>query len=245
MIASRSIQWKASKGTIDKTGLYKAPAHAGTDKVEAVINGVSGQASVTVIDQVDDFQFADQGPVILQPGEEKKLEAEAVKDGKEVILTGDAIDWEIDSQFGEITPDGTIQIREDVPAGTRTTVTAKLGSIERQIELLIGLKEQVIDDYETYPKEGHEVSGFMGGTHQLSGDEAKFGESSLRVDYDSKNGNANTTVQSMSFHTGTSQQLEHGRTSSLILCMKRIKQTSDRRNSAYGCTVTEKRRGHA
>ncbi|KEZ47541.1 phosphodiester glycosidase family protein [Metabacillus indicus] len=186
MIASRSIQWKASKGTIDKTGLYKAPAQAGTDKVEAVINGVSGQASVTVIDQVDDFKFADQGPVILQPGEQKKLEAEAVKDGKEVILTGDAIDWEMEEQFGEITPDGTIQIKEDVPEGTRTTVTAKLGSIEKQIELLIGLKEQVIDDYETYPKEGYEVSGFMGGTHQLSGDEAKFGERSLRVDYDSK-----------------------------------------------------------
>ncbi|KIL43738.1 phosphodiester glycosidase family protein [Jeotgalibacillus campisalis] len=186
MIASRSIKWEASKGTIDKTGLYKAPDQEGTDKVQAVINGVSGGASVTVIDQVDDFQFTDKGPIILQPGEEGKLDAEAVKDGKDVILSGDAIDWEMDQQYGEITADGTIQVREDVPEGTRTTVTAKLGSLERQVELLIGLKEQVLDDYETFPTEGYGVTGFMGGTHQLSNEQAKFGESSLRIDYDSK-----------------------------------------------------------
>jgi exopolysaccharide biosynthesis protein/predicted phosphodiesterase len=185
-IASRSVTWGASKGTIDKTGLYKAPDLAGTDKVEAVINGKSGQASVTVIDQVDEFHFTDGGPVILQPGEEKKLEVTARKDGKDVVLTGDAIEWKMAQEYGEISADGTIKVREDVPAGTRTTVSAKLGTIEKQIELLIGLKEQVVDDFETYPNEGYEVTGYMGGTHQLSTEQAKLGETSLRVDYDSK-----------------------------------------------------------
>ncbi|MCD7034519.1 phosphodiester glycosidase family protein [Metabacillus sp. GX 13764] len=183
---NRSVNWSTTLGTISKDGEFTAPSEAGEGKITAEIDGAKGESSIHVIDSVSDFQFADSSPIILQKGEEKELKVNAQKDGKDIILNGSSVKWEIPAEAGTI-EDGKLKISDSAKDGSTYTIKATLGDITKELTLLVGLKEQKIDDFETYPAEGYEVNGFVGGNFELSTEQKKSGSRSIKVNYDTKN----------------------------------------------------------
>ncbi|MFY4775159.1 phosphodiester glycosidase family protein [Metabacillus sp. RGM 3146] len=180
---NRKIDWSSTLGTVSEDGEFQAPGEAGEGNVTASIAGVKGESSIHVVDSVSDFQFADSSPIILQKGEEKTLKVSAQKDGKDVVLNGSSVKWDIPAEAGTI-EDGKLKISDSAKDGTSYTIKATIGDITKELTLLVGLKEQKIDDFETYPAEGYEVNGFVGGNFELSNEQKRSGSRSIKVNYD-------------------------------------------------------------
>ncbi|UOY91135.1 phosphodiester glycosidase family protein [Ectobacillus sp. JY-23] len=183
--AVRPVSWKASFGTIAQDGSFTAPSAAGSGTVSALVDGVEGKADVEVVDQVDSITLKDQGTVVLQPGQMKTFAFTAMKDGKQVVIDGNAATWSIDKEVGTLSKDGTLIVNSDIIAGTTATVTLKVGEIEKQIPLMLGLKDIKLDDFEHGDISQYTTNKNFVKSYDISiaNDIAKSGSKSLKLDY--------------------------------------------------------------
>ncbi|MBX6395890.1 MAG: phosphodiester glycosidase family protein, partial [Alicyclobacillaceae bacterium] len=185
-VSTRTVQYKANFGTIDNSGHYTAPDHAVNDMVFADIGGVTGFAKVNVVDSLGNFDFAQQGTLVLRPGDQVPIAMNAYDTtGQPIVVDGSSFDWQLsDPSIGTI-QNGVLKINPDVKNGTTAQLTAKCGNVEKSLNLVIGLQTKLMDDFENrdignYKKSYAALSSY---DIAISSDLAKSGTMSLKLTY--------------------------------------------------------------
>lgn len=169
-------------GAINNQGVFKAGDKAAKELVCAEVGSVKGVARVNVVDSVYSLGLEECGILALQPNDQKQLHLTArTADGEPILITNDAAEW-------TVSPSWTARIDKNgllTPLSTgNAVVNAQVGDKKVSINIVSGLKSQVIDSFENAAPGCYSVSGYVGGTCQTNTTQVKDGHYSLRVDYD-------------------------------------------------------------
>ena len=197
--ADYSVLWSAEKGTIDETGHYTAPNEAGVDQITATVNGVEGSAQVTVVDLsgVTSLALNASGTVALKKGDTYQFGFNATKaDGQKVEIAPELAKWSLSGD-----PIGTLD-EKGLLTVTAETGEAKVSCVFMDktytATVVIGLDEQIIDDFEGDERAYHISSRIVYPNHPsyqggdsfnmvgTTSDQAKNGNKSLYWVYDTK-----------------------------------------------------------
>lgn len=186
-LSKADIKWKvnSSKSLIDKNGVFKAGKLPERLIVEANLGKLKGTAQVNVVDEIDKLILTDTGILALSLHVPKQLHIKAyTQDGEPIVITNAAAKW-------KVTPSLIATIDENgVLAPLRKgdgKVSAKVGDKEVVLDFVSGLDAQLIDGFEVFDTDSYYVDGFIGGKCELSTEQVKEGEYSLKVDYDYAN----------------------------------------------------------
>lgn len=145
----QKVEWSAEKGSVDENGVYTAPKTACSDTVTASVNGNSGKISVSVVDAdgIASISLNASGTVALAKDVKNQFGFKAYDaDQQEIVIDPSLAKWSMTGDaIGTLGDDGLL------------TVTADSGEAEVKCEFLgqtytvpvvVGLKEQIIDDFE-------------------------------------------------------------------------------------------------
>ncbi len=170
---------------VNKHGLFKAGDRAEIVNVQANYDGINNSAQVRVVDTVDKLTFGDTGVIVLPLNLPKALDIKAyTEEGFPIILNNRDIEWDLaPATLATISSDG-ILIPLNIGEGI---VTAKVEDKETSLKFIAGLENQLIEDYETNGENQYYVDGYVGGSCEVSPQQAKLGQYSLKVDYDYSN----------------------------------------------------------
>ncbi|MGG6313770.1 phosphodiester glycosidase family protein [Paenibacillus macerans] len=191
----KEVEWHATLGSIDENGRYTAPNEAGSGEVTATVNGIEGSAAVTVVDAFASIDFTATTSVVMQSNETKQFEFNAVDAaGNRVVVDPSLAEWSLTGDIGTVSESGLVTATADHGTGT---LTASIGGQTVMAVISVGLKEQIIDGFETYPIEGYHLSGYgYGNVAQYAGsagsspylsissDMKHSGSRSFKMDYD-------------------------------------------------------------
>lgn len=169
-------------GTIDQKGLYVAGNRSTTEAVYAGIGPVQSYATVTIVDAIHSLDLTDSGMLAVAPNGQKQFQLLAyAQDGRPIIISNSAAQWSVTpSTIGNIDNNGLFTTK----GKGNGTVTAKVDDKEVSINVVVGQESQLIDSYETLDTNTYSITGYAGGSCQISRDQVKHGSQSLRVDYD-------------------------------------------------------------
>lgn len=197
----RDITWSAARGTIDENGCYTAPATPGEDTVTATVDGKSGTATVTVVDEsgINTIGFSATGTVALAQGDTYQFGFNAYDKAKQTIQINPALaQWSLEGDdIGTLNDSGLLNVTAETG---EATITATFLGQTYSVRVVVGLKEQIIDDFEgnqaayhissryIYPNHPDYYAGdgenMVGITNDLS--QVKNGNGSLYWIYDTK-----------------------------------------------------------
>lgn len=194
-IVDTTGQWKANLGTIDENGRYTTPNEKGSDEVTATVNGIQGKAAVNVVDDFASIDFTATSSVVMQQNETKQFEFNAVDaSGNQIVVDPSLAEWSLTGDIGQVSEKGLVTATANYGTGT---LTASIAGKTVTAVISVGLKEQVIDDFETYPIEGYHLGGYgYGNVAQYAGsagssnylsissDIKHSGTHSFKMDYD-------------------------------------------------------------
>ncbi len=199
--------WASTVGSINQSGHFIADSGAGAGEVSATIDGVTGSAKVTVVDTVATLALASTN-VVMNNNAKKQFGLVATDaTGGQVYIDPSVATWSLSGSIGTVNESGLVTSNDS--NGTATlTVTVAGKTLTTQVT--VGIKEQVIDNFETYPIEGYHLSGIgFGSVSQYAGSAGTStylsistavkhsGSNSFKFDYDlSKwtNKNSNGTL---------------------------------------------------
>ena len=193
----KTIVWGAEKGTIDQNGHYTAPASCTTDTVTATVDGVVGTATIQVVDTFGSVGLDATGTVTLQQGDTRAFRLKAYDSAnKEIYIDSSAAQWALTGDAIGTLEDGVLTV---TASEGEADLTATFLGQTYSVHIIIGLKEQIIDDFEDSPIEGYYMSSYLYGrqtqyggksdmlgfeTAEMEGSRVKNGENSFRVTYD-------------------------------------------------------------
>lgn len=170
-------------GRIDKDGKFTAPGFATRQTVRASLDlyRVKAEATVNVVDKVDCLDFTGSGVLAVKTGASRQLHITAFKDKEPVLITNDAAQWTVSpSSMATVDRHGLLTPKK---AG-QGVVTARVGTQSASIRFIADPESQLIDSFEDQDEGSYFVNGYLGGSCQISAQQAKDGQNSLRVDYD-------------------------------------------------------------
>lgn len=143
------VAWSAQYGTIDENGHYTAPAEECDDVVTAEVAGVSGTARVSVIgaDHVQSISISGGDSLALDQGAVYQFGFTAYDAGQQsIVISPSLADWKIEGdEIGTLTEDGLLTVTAE--SGT-AEVTAEFMGQTFSTTVVVGLKEQIIDNFE-------------------------------------------------------------------------------------------------
>ncbi|UOQ44265.1 cell wall-binding repeat-containing protein [Halobacillus salinarum] len=186
-----SVTWSTDAGEINPDGVLTASDQSVDGTVTAKAGGIEGKANVQVTDTIDKLEFKHNGDLIVQKGDEIHLDLNAYYKGSKILIDNKVAEWKVDKSIGTVSDDGVLTITSENGKGE---ITAKIGDQEISSSVIVGLTEQIVDDFETYDISGYHLSGFMfdkthyGGMDSnpsFSTEHVKSGNRSLKVSYDS------------------------------------------------------------
>lgn len=143
-----NASWQAERGTIDANGVYTAPVEVGTDTVTAAVDGVIGSAHITVADasSIASIGLSDTGTVALKQGSTHSFALTAkTASGTVVVIDPALAEWTLSGDIGTLDKNGLLTVTVATGEGT---VTCKFLGKTYSVPLVIGLDEQIIDDFE-------------------------------------------------------------------------------------------------
>ncbi|MFD9628193.1 phosphodiester glycosidase family protein [Peribacillus muralis] len=183
--SNRPVVWESSIGEVSKTGTLIA-TETGVGSVSAIVDGVRGSADVHVVDQLDSLTFNDTDPVVLQQGEAKQFSFKGMKDGDPVVIDTNSIKWSMDEQIGTFDKDGILHTNQNVENGKTAKITAEIGGVKQSINVLIGLKESLLDDFEHADINKYSTNKSYVNSYDISisDEQVKSGNYSLKLSYD-------------------------------------------------------------
>ena len=193
--SGKNVIWSTTFGTIDQNGHYTAPDTDGTGTVTAMVNGVSGSCTVQVLDHLASIEFTTGDHVVLDALATKQFGFLAYSDtGSEVLIDFELAKWNLSGDIGTVSPSGLVSITATSGLGV---LTAEIGGQTLSAEISVGIKEQMIDGFETYPIEAYHLDGYgygkvsqyagsLGSSNMLSfsTDIVHSGNRSFKLDYD-------------------------------------------------------------
>lgn len=195
----KTISWSAQYGTIDETGRYTAPAEACEDVVTAIVDGVSGTADISVVDAsgIAKLAASDTGTVALMQGDTHQFGFSAYDATlQEIVIDPALAQWSMEGDDIGTLENGLLTVTAE---SGEATIQAVFNGETYTVPVIVGLKEQILDDFETFPVEGYYMSGPMykgsigtqyGGKSDMvaieTGDRVKNGEGSFRWTYNTE-----------------------------------------------------------
>lgn len=163
----RSVTWSAENGTIDESGRYTAPETAGADTVTAAVDGESGTAQVTVVDEtgIASIGFNATGTVALAKGAAFQFGFNAYDANQQSIVIDPALaQWAISGdEIGTLDENGLLNVTAETGMAT---VTAQFLGQTYSAPIVVGLKEQIIDDFEGSQNAYHISSKYIYPNHK-------------------------------------------------------------------------------
>ncbi|MBE3550576.1 MAG: phosphodiester glycosidase family protein [Brockia lithotrophica] len=179
------VQWRTEGdvGRVDEAGVFHAGARPGEGEVVARIEGAEGRARVRVVDRVAELRIREQGPIAVENGARKTFHLEAFDDaGRPVVIGNAAAAWRVEGEIGSVDGEGVFTARTD--GERRGRVVARVGEREAAVEVVVGRKRMVFEDFEHGDNSRWAVSGFVGGVGEISEEQAKGGSRSMKITYD-------------------------------------------------------------
>lgn len=177
------IKWSVDHGDISNTGVLTAAGVASNIHVKAQSENVEGDLTVEVIDTIDDIQFS-QSELNMKRGEEVNLLPKVYKDGREVFVTADALEWSVSENVGEVTDDGTFIASSDVKQGE---VTVSYGDVAATIKIDVGRLPVILADFEDGIEDWESSGASYSSIHVEQStypEPVRFGKHALKIDYD-------------------------------------------------------------
>lgn len=148
------IEWDAKYGSIDTEGHYVAPETACDDVVTATVNGVTGTASARVVDadQVQSVELSGGDSLALDQGANYQFGFTAYDENQQNVLISPSLaEWTMTGdEIGTLSRDGMLNVTAE---SGNARVSARFMGKTFTTNVVVGLKEQIIDDYE-----GNEVA---------------------------------------------------------------------------------------
>ncbi|MGL5378446.1 phosphodiester glycosidase family protein [Clostridium sp.] len=184
-LGNEYIEWDTNMGTIDSNGKFVAN-EVGVGEVSASIGNIRRSITVNVVDEIDNFEFTEEGPIGINPGNSKSFEVKAIKDNKNVVLNPNSIEWIIDENIGRFDENGILTINKDVEKGTQSILVAKVGNLEKYVDIIVGMQDLSIDDFESQSISNYTTNKAYVSSYdiELSNEQCKSGQYSLKLTYD-------------------------------------------------------------
>ncbi|WP_245988042.1 discoidin domain-containing protein [Cohnella lupini] len=152
----RPVSWETTIGAIDENGHFIANTGAGSGEVTATVDGVKGSAKVTVVDSVATVALTSTN-VVMNNNASKQFGFVATDaTGSEVFIDPSVATWSLSGNIGTVSESGLVASNDS--NGTATLTVTVAGKTLTTL-VTVGIKEQVIDNFETYPIEGYHLSG--------------------------------------------------------------------------------------
>ncbi|QGQ99788.1 hypothetical protein EHS13_35465 [Paenibacillus psychroresistens] len=148
--------WASTIGSVDPNGHFIANAGNGVGEVSATVDNVKGSAKVSVVDAVATLALTSTN-VVMNNNAKKQFGFIATDaTGGQVYIDPSVATWSLSSSIVTVNESGLVTSNDS--NGTATlTVTVAGKTLTTQVT--VGIKEQVIDNFETYPIEGYHLSG--------------------------------------------------------------------------------------
>ena len=194
-VPSSGYTWSTSDGEISSDGLYTAPAYACRAEICAAGSGLQGSTSVEVIKTPDSIRLLAQDSreeltrLELQPGESVDLTAAANWRLMEIQSEDEQFIWTCTGSAGTIDASGRYTASNNGGIGT---ITVRAGEASMTIGVFVKTVYTCVQSFEEGP--GGNSDG-INWSPEHAPDRVRFGEGSLRIDYDLSAGEALLPVQ--------------------------------------------------
>ncbi len=205
-LGDHHVAWSAEKGTIDDNGNYTAPSEVCTDTVTATVDGTYiGTATVNIVDDsvISTIALSPSGSLALDKGDVLRFSILAYNsDMQQIVIGNDKVEWSVSDGIGTI-DNGLLTVTADEATGS---VTALIFGNTLTTDLIIGIKEQVIENFESTPIEGFSAQrtndsstyyygGAAGASDWILLNDDETGDHSLKVNYIMNTANSNLNIR--------------------------------------------------
>ncbi len=158
--AGQQVTWKAELGTIDQSGKYTAPSQPGADTITATVNGIAGTAAAQVVDSsvISSIKLSDSGTIAVKQGDKHQFGFNAQNGtGGNIVIDPALAEWSLTGDAGTLDKSGLLDVTASTGEGT---VSCSFLGVDYSVPLVIGLDEQIIDDFEGGPQraDAYEIS---------------------------------------------------------------------------------------
>ncbi|BFT73714.1 S-layer homology domain-containing protein [Paenibacillus sp. P36] len=162
-----SASWASTIGSVDPNGHYIANTGIGTGEVSATVDNVKGSAKVSVVDAVATIALTSTN-VVLNNNAKKQFGFVATDaSGAQVYIDPSVATWSLSGSIGTVSESGLVTSNDS--NGT-ATLTATVAGKTLTTQVTVGIKEQVIDNFEKYPIENYHLGGYAyGNVDQYAG----------------------------------------------------------------------------
>lgn len=159
--------WASTIGSVDPNGHYIANTGIGAGEVSATVDNVKGSAKVSVVDAVATLALTSTN-VVMNNNATKQFGFVATDaTGGQVYIDPSVAAWSLSGSIGTVNESGLVT-SNDSNGTAMLTVTVAGKTLTTQVT--VGIKEQVIDNFETYPIEGYHLGGYAyGNVDQYAG----------------------------------------------------------------------------
>ncbi|MBR6653273.1 MAG: S-layer homology domain-containing protein, partial [Oscillospiraceae bacterium] len=177
---NEKVWWISNGGAINYEGIYTAKMK-GTYDLTAYVGGMTDVSTITVIDTPDsitlhkDVHGSAISSLNVYTGESAALFAKAVYDGMEIYSSASGYKWEVVGDIGSIDENGVFTAGERQGTGR---IVVKAGSCSAAIDITVGAEIREFESFEAYETD---VQGLK---LETSKDNVRFGNQSLRVEYE-------------------------------------------------------------
>lgn len=181
------LQWAVdpSLGAIAGDGKFTAGSAAGIANVAVTAGGVQGQGQVEVVKDLTGLILPDKVKS-FSTGEQVNMQSTAVRDGQVVVSDNRQFEWKVEGPIGSIDANGVFTATSESDKNGKIIV--KYGNIEASMDVNIGLKPVVLEDFEGGLDRYYEESGARYKSVKLSetADEefVRFGSKAAKLEYD-------------------------------------------------------------
>lgn len=182
-----ALQWTVdpSLGVIAGDGKFTAGSTAGIANVEAATGNVRGQGQVEVVKDLTDLILPDKVKA-FSSGEQVSMQVTAVRDGQVVVSDNRQFEWKVEGPVGSIDANGLFTATSETDKKGRIIV--KYGNVEASMEVNIGLKPVVLEDFENgldrYFVESGARYKFVELSETTDEEYVRFGSKAAKLKYD-------------------------------------------------------------
>ena len=132
-----NVKITAKLGKIED-GVYTAKNKSGTDKLKLKAGGVSGTATIHVVDELTELNIKADGKSVetlsLLPGASLTLSATGAYYGRTALRDMTGVEWDVDDDIGEISEDGVFTASEEEGKGS---ITLTAGGLKKKITVTV------------------------------------------------------------------------------------------------------------
>ncbi|KYH35604.1 hypothetical protein CLTEP_05480 [Clostridium tepidiprofundi DSM 19306] len=178
----KKVKWTVNNnlGNIDSNGNFKACSNAKMGTISAEFEGVKANFDIIITDKIHNLKLNCGNTLYMNYGEKYDFNVQAFdKSRQSIAISDNAVKWHVDGNIGYIDSNGILNVTTKKGEGV---VTAEAGNKKVYVNIEVGRKSVILDDFEKNYK--YNITGYVGGTGTISHKHAWNKNGSLRVTYD-------------------------------------------------------------